>query len=131
MASEKKCSTPASLDPIPVPDAVVLDAIHSIPSLDGWHAIPGWEGAYTRDRNEPPRSPGGHRRFNHLVRNLIRQGHIRLSQRSRPAPRPRAHPVARAHRSPACLRRATADSGGSDGGDPAPEPLSRHERGQA
>ena len=134
MASEKKCSTRASQDPIPVPDAVVLDAIHSIPSLDGWHAIPGWGGAYTRDRSEPPRSPGGHRRFNHLVRNLIRQGHIRLSQRSRPAPRPRAHSVARAHRSPACLRRATADSGGSDGdggsgSDPDPDAREIHYHG--
>ncbi len=145
MASPKNSST----SPDPVPDNNVLDAIHSFaPPSDGWRAIPGSGGSYTRDRDPgPEQSREGQRRFDRLCCNIKNQLEIggviwdmrhapRGLQRHRHAPRLRVRvrtaSRACAHRSSAAVRRATTDSGGLDPDpDPEPEPLSRHERGQA
>ena len=107
--------------------------------LDACHML--WPGAIT-ERTRPPEpqtSPEHQRRFNRLCANIRRDldqgGDSKRTVAIRRPPRTaraRRSPAARARRSPSAAHRATADSGGdSDGGDPAPEPLSHHERGQA
>ena len=83
-----------------------------------WDEYPG---GWSKDTTTRAADPAHDARFKRLVLSIHRQLSRKKIIKTRKTPW-RTSVRVRAHRSPASLRRATADSGGDGGGDPEPPP---------